>query len=436
MDATKIKDRFRARLDPLVGLSSFQVLAMFRRGLFYTFLSIYLRFYLGLTVTETTFFSTFPMVVNVLFQAFVWGRVSDKTQKRRTLIIAGELSAALTTFLVWVAHRIPTGGIAAGYVVIVGMSVVEIFWSMSNVGWSALISDLYPRRERTRVQGTLASIGAGGRLVGVWIGGLAYDGLGRFYEGWGFHEGLLFFVASGVMVISTIPMFFMPEGGVGKGREAHRPAGNPIETASAYSRKFLMFLLALVLINFGRNSITMIKPQYLVLDTGFNIGPRLLSYIVNMQTGAILLGGLVMGRLSRRFSDEALLLAGSALATAALLGFFAARHLGTIFASNFVTGTGDVVIMAASYSYASRLIPAFYRGRQFALFDATMFLSWGVAGTLMAGPLVDSLMRSGASPEFSYRMAFLAAAAIVVAGIAVLVRVNRMADPPHSTAEE
>ena len=49
---------------------------MFRRGLFYTYLSIYLRFFLGLSVTETTFFATFPMILNVACQAVVWGRLS------------------------------------------------------------------------------------------------------------------------------------------------------------------------------------------------------------------------------------------------------------------------------------------------------------------------------------------------------------------------
>jgi predicted MFS family arabinose efflux permease len=424
--------RHASRLDPFVGVSSFQVLAMFRRGLFYSFLSIYLRFFLGLTVTETTFFATFPMIVNVLCQTFLWGKVSDRTQKRRTLIILGELCAAVATFLVWVVHRIPQTQTAAGYAIIVGMSVVEIFWSMSNIGWSALISDLYPERERTAVQGRLASIGAAGRLAGVWIGGLAYDGLGRFYEGWGFDRGLLFFIASGVMVLSTIPMFFIPEGGVAEGRGEGAGTGRDTPgriAPPAYSRKFLMFLLALVFINFGRNSITMIKAQYLVLDDGFNVGSGLLSHIVNMQTAAILLGGLVMKRLSKRFTDETLLMGGAWIAVLGLLGFAGAGMLALIFASNFLTGLADVVILAASYSYASRLIPALYRGRQFALFDATMFLSWGTAGTLIAGPIVDFLMGSGAGQVFSYRMSFLSAAALVVVGIVVLAFVNRMEDP-------
>ena len=137
-----------------VGISSFQALAMFRRGLFYSYLSIYLRFFLGLSVTETTLFSTIPMVFNILFQNFVWGRISDKYQKRRTLIIIGEISAAVITVLVWYSHTLPESPHISGYVIIFGLSFVEIFWSMSNVGWSALLSDLYPADARAGLQGS------------------------------------------------------------------------------------------------------------------------------------------------------------------------------------------------------------------------------------------------------------------------------------------
>ena len=142
---------------------------MFRRGLFYSYLSIYLRFYLGLSVTETTFFAFFPMVFNIVFQTFVWGPLSDRYQKRRTLIILGEISAALITVAVWYAHTLPGSPRAAAYVIILGLVVVEIFWSMSNVAWSALISDLYPEYESASVQGKLSSVGALGRMMGVWI---------------------------------------------------------------------------------------------------------------------------------------------------------------------------------------------------------------------------------------------------------------------------
>jgi MFS family permease len=404
-------------------ISSFQALAMFRRSLFYSYLSIYLRHFLGLTVTETTLFATFPMVLNIVFQAFVWGNISDRLQKRRTLIILGELFAGISTFFVWILHTIPDSHHAAGYIVIFGLTGVEIFWSMSNVGWTAIISDFYPEGERTSVQGKLGSIGAIGSFIGIWVGGLAYDGIARSYEGWGFDKGLLFFIASGVMLISTIPIFFIPEGGImiitKKSIERSRIALKSVRVCS-YSKPFLVFLLAMVFINFGRNSIAVIKSQFLTLDAGFNVSSVLLGYILNMTSIAIFFMGLAIGRLSRRLSDEILLVIGSVLTICYLLGFVCAERLEVIFISNFLAGVSEVIIFAASYTYASRLIPAEKRGKQFALFNATFFLSWGIAATFIAGPIVDLLSRAGASQDFSYRMAFLSAAMLVFIGVFVL----------------
>lgn len=36
----------------------------------------------------------------------------------------------------------------SGDVLIAGLTAVEIFWSMSNIAWSALIADIYPARDR------------------------------------------------------------------------------------------------------------------------------------------------------------------------------------------------------------------------------------------------------------------------------------------------
>ncbi len=407
----------------LYNIGSFQVLTMFRRGLFYSYLSIYLRFFLGLTVTETTLFATIPMVLNIIFQRFVWGKISDKYQRRRTLIIVGEILAAIGTLIVWYVHKIPNDKIAAGYVIIVGLSLVEIFWSMSNIGWSAIISDLYPEEQRTSVQGRLASIGALGRIVGVLVGGFAYDGLARYYDGWGFDQGFLFFVASGVMLLSTIPMFFVPEGGIG----FHEAAANGITGArldrsrtAEISRVFTIFLIAMVFINFGRNSIAVIKAQYLSLEQGFAVSSQLLSYIVNMESLAIFTVGLFITRLSRRHKDIVLLYAGTIIGILSLLGYVFSSTLALIFISNFLAGISMVVILSSSYSYASKLIPPEHRGKQFALFNATFFLSWGVAGTLIAGPIVDLLVGAGASQVFAYRVSFLSSAVLVIIGVIVL----------------
>ena len=99
---------------------------------------------------------------------------------------------------------------------------------------------------------------------------------------------------------------------------------------------------------------------------------------------------------------------------------YSCRKSGIDFVSNFLHGASNVIVVASSYSYASRLIPPEKRGRQFALFNSTFFLSWGIPGTFIAGPLVDYLLKTGASPVFSYKMSFVAAATLVFMGILIM----------------
>ncbi|MFO7554483.1 MAG: MFS transporter [Desulfobacterales bacterium] len=396
------------------GISSFQMIAMFRRGLFYTYLSIYLRHFLGLSVTETTLFATLPMFMNVVFQTFVWGAFSDKYQLRRTLIISGEILAGFGTVLVWYAHTLTGNMTLAGYAIILGLSAVEIFWSMSNVGWSALISDIYPQADRNLIQGRLASVGGIGRIAGVWIGGELYDGLGIKYAGWGFYEGALFFVATAAMFISIVPMLLVPEGGIK--RESVVASAENIDISASSAKVFMLFIAAMVFINFGRNSIAVIQSQYLVLDSGFGVSSKVLSYIVNTQSAAMILTGIVAGWIGRKIGDGNSLLLGTALAVGSLLLLATANNLALIYISNFLRGCSEVIVLASSYAFASVLIPPEKRARLFGIFNATFFLSWGISATFIAGPITDILMAYGASEVFSYQMAFVSSAIMTLIG--------------------
>lgn len=400
------------------GLASFQMLAMFRRGLFYAYLSIYLRHHLGLSVTETTLFATLPMILNVLAQNFIWGSVSDRYQLRRTLIIIGELSAAVGTLFVWYLHRRFLNPIASGYTIIFGLTVIELFWSMSNISWSALVSDIYTEQDRSRIQGRLTSMGGVGRLIGVWIGGLLYDGLGLRYEGWGFFEGPLFFVASGVMVISVIPLFFLPEGGIGSNSPSTqtRPYYQDAQPSTAI---FMIFLAGMVFINFGRNSIAIIFTQYLSLDSGLALNSRAISYVVNTMALAVVIMGWSAGRVCRRIGNGMALLAGTAASIVALVLLAGTTKLQLIYVSFFLRGLGEALIMAAAYTIASVLIPPRMRARRFAWFNATFFLSFGVGGTLIAGPIIDGLIGAGYPQTWSYQMSFAAAAGLTAVGFLV-----------------
>jgi MFS family permease len=405
-----------------LGLSSFQALAMFRRGVFYTFLGVYLRSYLGLSVTETTLFETIPMLLNVAFQALVWGRLTDKLQLRRSLIIAGEVMASAGHLLMWYFHSIAPDPRAAGYVVIWGLSIIEIFWSMSNVGWSAFISDVYSVERRNAVQGKLASIGGIGRIAGALLGGLLYDGLGKAYPGWGFKEGGIFFAAALAMLVSVIPLLFIPEGGIGYRMAAigdgSGAAGGKAEGGDLLV--FVIFVLAMLLVNSGANSLASIKGQYLDLDEGFAASPGAISLVMNVESGSLIVAGLFMGFLGRKMGIPGLLVMGTSFGIVSLSLYAAAPGIGLVYLASVFKGASEGCIASSSYAFASTLMPPEKRGRYFAVFNAAFFLSWGLSATLLTGPLIDSLLRAGRNPVFAYRMGVASALALMLIGLCLL----------------
>lgn len=408
-----IKNKRYSLRKTFIGLSSFQLLAMFRRGLFYTYLSIYLRDFLHLSVTETTLYATLPMIMSVIFQNFVWGPLSDKFQKRRTFIILGEVLAGVGTTLVWFIHSIFSNLIVAGYVIIFGLMCIEAFWSMSNISWSALISDIYPSVERSKVMGQLTSVGGFGRIIGISIGGILYN------SGFGFRDGPLFFVASLVMLASTIPMLFTPEGGTHFEQKLEEDINNKPTKNDNFKVIFIIFLISLIFINFGRNSIATIYSQYLILESGFGVDSLMLSFIANARSLAVLTIGFIAGILSRRFGHSRTLILGAILAIIALTITALTTTLPFIFMGNFLLGMSEVIIFASSYAIASDLIPSRIRAKWFGMYNTTFFLSWGLSCTIISGPLIDFLIGEGLGEVFSYQTAFLVGALITGIGLII-----------------
>jgi MFS family permease len=366
----------------------------------------------------TTLYASIPMFMSVIFQNFVWGPISDKFQRRRTLIICGEVLAGIGTITVWGIHTIFNNFILAGWVIIIGLGIIEIMWSMSNISWSALISDLYPSENRSKVMGQLTSLGGLGRIIGIFIGGFLYD------SGFGFRNGPLFIIAASVMFISTIPMLFAPEGGVksevGLKKESKEIEGNNQNHVVI----FIVFIIALVFINFGRNSIAVPYSQYLSLDSGFNVDSIMLSFIANTRSIATMLIGFTAGFLSKKIGHARALIVGTLIGILALIITGTTIDLEFIFVGGFLLGAAEVIIYAASYAIASILIPARMRGKLFAVYNTTFFLSWGTAGTFISGPLIDVLISKGRSEVFAYQMAFLTGALMCMIGLLIFIFVE------------
>jgi len=399
---------------------------MFRRGVFYTFLGVYLRGYLGLSVTETTLFETLPMILNILFQTLVWGRLTDRLQLRRSLIVAGELLAGLGHLLLWFLHSRSPDLRASGYVIIWGLTLIEVFWSMSNIAWSAYISDLYAPERRGALQGRLASVGGLGRIAGALAGGWLYDRAGTAYAGWGFREGSIFFLVALVMFVSVIPFLFMPEGGLVRGGAKDRSGQGRMgrkegrELRGKEGRDFVLFLAAILLINSGINSLTAIKAQFLDLRAGFAASAREISLIANVESLALILTGLAVGPLLRRYGLRLLMVAGAVSGVAYLLAYATAPSLLLIYPSSVLKGLSEGLLAPASYAFASLLIPPEKRGWGFAAYNATFMLSWGLSATLVTGPLIDALIAGGTAPFLAYRWGWYSSAALTSLGLALL----------------
>lgn len=84
-------------------------------------------------------------------------------------------------------------------------------------------------------------------------------------------------------------------------------------------------------------------------------------------------------------------------------------------------GTGEVIIYASSYAIASNLIPEKIRAKLFGVYNTTFFLSWGLACTLISGPMIDALLSAGVLETLAYQAAILLGALITLLGLTIFI---------------
>lgn len=389
-------------------------MAMARRGLFYTFLSIYLRAVLGLSVTATTLLASLTMIANSTSQTFVWGKISDKYQARTSLIVIGETIAAAGYILIYFLHINLLGiygAAAAAYCIIIGLSLLEFFWSMSNLGWSALMSDLTTIEERGRLVGAISSIGGVGQIVGISVSGVLYS-LGG--EAAGFKNGTLFFFAAGIMIVSAILIWIgtsHPEQAL-KERPASR--GGIEKNLSSWSnfnfKAFYWFLASIFIVSIGVYSILQIFVLYLYLPSPIGATDLEVSMIRNSAAIATIVFSLLAGPLADRVGRKPALGLGFALATVTPFLYIFAQNASQMIIINSLSGVSMALMNTCGYLLAADLIPAELRGRLFGQFNAVTSVSFGLAGTFLGGPIADFLIHTGTTEAIAYVTTFQVAA--------------------------
>jgi MFS family permease len=57
-------------------------------------------------------------------------------------------------------------------------------------------------------------------------------------------------------------------------------------------------------------------------------------------------------------------------------------------------GTSRVWIQTTAYSMVNRVVPLEKRGKMMGYYNATFYLSWGLGGTILTGPIADAIVVS------------------------------------------
>jgi MFS family permease len=417
----------RATLNKKVtlGLSSFQFMAMARRGLFYTFLSLYLMVGLGLSVTATTLLASLSMITNSVSQTFVWGRISDKYRIRARLVIIGETVAALGYILIYFLHvhlLNTVGSMAAAYSIIAGLTFLEFFWSMSNLGWSALLSDVSTSKERGRLMSVVSSVGGIGRIVGISVSGLLYNWGG---DAGGFRSGILFFFPSGIMLASALLIWLstsFSEQSYGNGQAGEASLEEKTKRSRSYdSRVFYWFLASISIVSLGTYSILQILTFYVNLDSPIGATAFDIAMIGNSASAATIVFSLLAGPLADRIGRKNALSLGFALSAITPVLYIFAQNALQMIIINSLSGISMAIVTVVGYLMASDLIPVERRGRLFGQYNAVTSVSFGIAGTAIGGPIADYMISTGATSAAAYVATFQVASIISLIGMIMFV---------------
>jgi len=390
---------------------------MNRRGVFYPFLAVYAYQQLGANLVQVGLLSALPMLASSLTQPY-WGRLSDRIRKRKLFIVLGETIAGIAYLLMM--------RLTGVWFLILGLTVLEGFWSMSNVAWSALIIDGVDRSELGRVMGYLDTIGVGGMAFGVFVAGIMYDTMGF---------ALNFVVSAAMMFVSATVVWAWIDDRKIATKSSQRLSVESKEGLGNL-RMLKMLILTSSLSMFGINGLRQLMMIYMGSGLGFSgtlIGT--VSAIGNL-TNMVL--GLPVGYLSDRVDKKKLYVAALAVnvsAPAVLL--YSETPLQFVFVATLV-GLSWPLSETTAFPMAGEFAPVEGRGKFLGYFNAVRYLfGFGLPPFLLGGYLADYLKKMHVSQGLletealilSSKETFVVALAITVIGLLLWIIILKKQKP-------
>ena len=410
-------------------LSVFQFLTFVRRGVFYTFMINYL-YTLMQSATLTAALGTLNMVASALGQNLLWGRISDRYKLRTKLIMTGESIAGFAYIIVFIIHKslIQTGDhFLAGLAIIFGLSILEFFWSMSDVGWAALLTDVTTPEIRGRIIGTLNFIASLGRMVGILFAGFLYA------DGEGFKNGTIFYIVTILLFIGAAMMALMSrhtamKSATQKNLSVKEKEEHKGKLTDENEKTYSWFLASLIIIVLGAASINQIFLLFIKLTEGLNASDLEMSLILGTWTIGGMIASIVLGRLADKVGRNKVMFLGLILAAITPLLYGVALTVPLMALIYGLNGVSFWTIQTVGFAIAGDIIPEHKRGRLLSRYNAVMAIGWGPAGFLVGGPLADIQVKILGLPAYTgYLNTFFTSSIIVILGtILFAVKVAKM----------
>jgi MFS family permease len=410
-------------------LSVFQFLTFVRRGVFYTFMINYL-YTLMQSATLTAALGTLNMVASALGQNLLWGRISDRYKLRTKLIMTGESIAGFAYIIVFIIHKslIQTGDhFLAGLAIIFGLSILEFFWSMSDVGWAALLTDVTTPGTRGRIIGTLNFIASLGRMVGILFAGFLYA------DGEGFKNGTIFYIVTILLFIGAAMMALMSrhtavKSATQKNLSVKEKEEHKGKLTDENEKTYSWFLASLIIIVLGAASINQIFLLFIKLTDGLNASDPEMSLILGTWTIGGMIASIVLGRLADKVGRNKVMFLGLILAAITPLLYGVALTVPLMALIYGLNGVSFWTIQTVGFAIAGDMISEHKRGRLLSRYNAVMAIGWGPAGFLVGGPLADIQVKIIGLPAYTgYLNTFFTSSIIVILGtILFAVKVAKM----------
>lgn len=349
----------RANRQIFFNLGVFEFLTFLRRGVFYTFMINYLFMLMG-TVTSTATLGTFNMIASALGQNLLWGRICDRSKLRTKLIIAGETIAASAYVLVFLVHTsfLNNGNsLYAGLTIIFGLSILEFFWSMSDVGWTALLTDMTSYTNRGKIIGAMNFIASLGRTAGILFAGFLYN------DGEGFRNGTIFYTVT-ILLLTGAAIMVATSRRVSTSKPEQLPATeckspNPRTNIRSYAS----FLASLVIVILGASSISQIFLLFIALKDGLNASSPQMSLILTAWTVGGMIASLAAGRLADKIGRTKVMLLGLSIAIFTPLLYSIANDITLMAIVYGLNGISFWTIQTVGLVFAGDLIPKEARGK-------------------------------------------------------------------------